>query len=237
MTNRKARRRARKTSLLRDYKVMIATAISDGWADHTMPSPGAIDGWLNDLYEKYPTIPNDKALVEIATMSRKCFLLMADPEAKTITIGSLTGEGVTTIEEQAAALGVPKTTRYPALENAWKVELDPRIKAGWDRGDPLMPSEVKVKHLVAAMIKHSQPKDVSAALTHRAETDPEDYVRLYASAHPEEKTIRVAALMTPEAEAEADAYMADESDGTVEFIPASNIPIDPETLPTLASIQ
>jgi hypothetical protein len=170
-------------------------------------------------------------------MSLGCFLLMADPEAKTITIEPLTAEGVTVIEEQVAALGLPKTTRYPVLENAWKVELDPRIKAGWDRGDPLMPSEVQVKHLVAGMIERSQPKNVSATLTHRAETDPEDYVRLYASAHPEEKTIRVAALMTPEAEAEVDAYMADESDGTVEFIPASNIPIDPETLPKFASIQ
>jgi hypothetical protein len=60
MTNRKARRRARKTSPLREYKIMIATAISDGWSDHSMPSPSAIDVWLDDLYEKYPTIPMTK---------------------------------------------------------------------------------------------------------------------------------------------------------------------------------
>jgi hypothetical protein len=236
MANRKERRRARKTSPLRDYEVMITTAISDGWADHSMPSPSAIDGWLNDLYEKHPTIPDDKALVQIARNSFGRFLLVADPVVKTITIGPMTAEQATDIEKRAEGLGLKITTRYPALESAWKVELDPRIKVGWDRSDPLMPSEIQVRDLVASMMKR-QSNNVFATVTHRAETDPEDYVRLYASAHPEEKTIRVAALMTPEVEAEADAYMADESDGTVEFIPASNIPIDPETLPKFESMQ
>jgi hypothetical protein len=44
------------------------------------------------------------------------------------------------------------------------------------------------------------------------------------------RTVKIAALMTPEAEAELQAYM--ESDGDVSFVAASAEPIDPATLQT-----
>jgi hypothetical protein len=115
MANRKERRRARKTSPLCDYEVMIATAISDGWADNSMPSPSAIVHWLNDLYERHSTIPNDKDLVQIARNSFGRFLLVANPAAKTITIGPITVEQSTGIEKRAMEHGLQITTRYAAL--------------------------------------------------------------------------------------------------------------------------
>jgi hypothetical protein len=134
MANRKERRRARKTSPLRDYEVMIATAISDGWADHSMPSPSAIDGWLNDLYEKHPTIPDDRALVQIAHNSFRRLLLVADPVVKTITIGPMTAEGATDIEKRAEELGLQKTTRYPRLGEYLEGRTRPQDQSGMGSG-------------------------------------------------------------------------------------------------------
>jgi hypothetical protein len=71
-----------------------------------------------------------------------------------------------------------------------------------------------------------------SVLTHRSERDPDDSIRLYLTLHPNVRTIKIAPLMTPEAEAEIQAYMNDESDGDVGFIPASVEPIDPVTVRT-----
>jgi hypothetical protein len=105
-------------------------------------------------------------------------------------------------------------------------------------------SENRVKKLVDDLVKryreqlHEREFNVSpdgaamALLTHRSERDPDDSVRLYLTLHPKVRTVKIAALMTPEAEAECQAYMDDGSDGDIGFSTASPEPIDPVTLQT-----
>jgi hypothetical protein len=107
-----------------------------------------------------------------------------------------------------------------------------------------MLSENRVKKLVDDLVKryreqlHERDFNVSpdgaamALLTHRSERDSDDSIRLYLTLHPNVRTVKVAALMTPEAEAEIQAYMNHESDGDVGFIPASAEPLDLATLQT-----
>jgi hypothetical protein len=223
---------------------MIAKEISDGWADQTTLSPDAINDLLGMLYEKHPTIPNDKTLVQILNTNLGHFLVRAEPETRQIHIGPLTDEQAASLAGRVAELGVPATELYPEMDRQWAVQMDARITEAWERGDDRMPSENRVKKLVDDLVKryreqlHEREFNVSpdgaamALLTHRSERDSDDSIRLYLTLHPKVRAVKIAALMTPEAEAECQAYMDDESDGDVALIPASAQPIDPATLRT-----
>jgi hypothetical protein len=199
---------------------------------------------LGILYEQHQTIPSDKVLVQILNTKLGHFLVRAEPETKQIHIGALTEEQAASLAGRAAELSVPATELYPEMDRQWAVQMDGRITEAWDRSDERMPSENRVKQVVYDLVKsyreqlHQRefkpsPDDaVIALLTHRSERDPDDSVRLYLTLHPNVRTIKVLALMTPEAEAEIQAYMKDESDGVVALIPASVEPIDPVTLRT-----
>jgi hypothetical protein len=170
---------------------MIAKEISDGWADQKTLSPDAINDLLGMLYEKHPTIPNDKVLVQILNTKLGHFLVRAEPETKQIHIGPLTDEQAASLAGRAAELGLPATELYPEMDRQWAVQMDGRITNAWERGDERMPSENRVKKLVDDLVKryreqlHEREFKVSpdgaamAVLTHRSERDPDDAIRLY----------------------------------------------------------
>jgi hypothetical protein len=161
--NRKERRAAKKTSPLRQYEVMIAKEISDGWANHTTLSPDAINDLLGMLYEKHPTIPNDKTLVQILNTSLGHFLLQAEPKTKQITIGPLSEEQAASLAGRAAELHSPATKLYPEMDRQWAVQMDGRITEAWDHGDERMPSEKQVKKLVHDLVKSYRPKPTGSS--------------------------------------------------------------------------
>jgi hypothetical protein len=146
---------------------------------------------LGMLYEKHPTIPNDKVLVQILNTKLGHFLVRAEPETKQIHIGPLTDEQAASLAGRAAELGLPATELYPEMDRQWAVQMDGRITDAWERGDERMPSENRVKKLVDDLVKryreqlHEREFKVSpdgaamAVLTHRSERDPDDAIRLY----------------------------------------------------------
>jgi hypothetical protein len=85
MANRKERRAARESSPLRDYEVMLSSGLK-------LP-PDEITALLGMLYERYPTIPDDKVMFQIVRSKLVGpTMLTADQDTKRITIGTLADE-------------------------------------------------------------------------------------------------------------------------------------------------
>jgi hypothetical protein len=229
MANRKERRAARKNSPLRQYKVGVAKGT-------TLP-PDTIHDLLGSLYERYPTLPPDKVLVQLfSTVDTQTnqpghFILTADPEDKRISIGPVTAEQHAAFTKEIEESGVAEITKYnPELDRYWQIEMDARIKDGWVRNDPLMPTEAMVRAVLDDIIKqfreqlHQRDAGTISTLSHRRPRDPDNYVRLYAELHPKERRIQIIALMTPEAEQSCQDWMDDPSDGDLS---GGHVSVDP----------
>jgi hypothetical protein len=204
MANRKERRRARKTSPVRHFKVAFELE-----GDITM-HPAATQAMVHQFCEAYPEIEAGKTAVMMVNTDCGVFKIDALERTNTIRISGPYSEGaVDVFNDMMVRYGGVETVSPPSQRPNPRCEIDLMIKAAWDRNDATMLSEEAVKALLAQLVEqYSHWTDRTIIVTsHRVPTSPPGQKRLLLTYVPGENRITIAVLKTPEQEAKADAFM------------------------------